>query len=170
MQKWNTKKLARAAVIAALYAVVTWALGEAAFGPLQIRPAEALCVLPLFFVEAVPGLYVGCMLANLMSGFGPWDIFLGSLATLFGALCTYGIGRVVKSDWLKLLLGGIFPVLFNAFLIPAVMILGGLPDLVYWEQFAGMLITEGVWIYVLGTLLYFAIKKLRAKNVRVLQS
>ncbi|MGN1235440.1 MAG: QueT transporter family protein [Christensenellaceae bacterium] len=167
MTKFPTKKLCRSGVIAALYAVLCWALGELSFGPLQIRPAEALCLLPLFFVEAVPALYVGCMLANLLSLYGALDIFVGSLATLFAAVVTYLIGKTKLPDWLKIVLGGLPVVLFNAFLIPWVMILGGL-EIAYWLQFASMLLTETLWVYLLGTPLFFAIKRLRQKRLAVL--
>ena len=87
-----TVLLCRAGVTAALYAGLTIAFGSLAYGPLQIRPAEALCVLPLFFPETIFGLFVGCAMANLLSGYGAIDIVLGSIATLVAAVCTYGIG------------------------------------------------------------------------------
>ena len=89
---FSTKRLCRAGVIAALYVATTYAFMPFAFGPLQIRPAEALCILPLFFVEAVPALYVGCMLSNLVSPFFLYDVLIGSLATLLAALVTYMVG------------------------------------------------------------------------------
>ena len=67
--KITTKRICRAGVIAALYAALTYAFAPVAFGSFQIRPAEALCILPLFFVEAIPALYIGCMLSNLASPF-----------------------------------------------------------------------------------------------------
>ena len=167
---WNTKTLCRAGVVAALYAVLTWALGELAYGPLQIRPAEALTVLPLFFPEAVPALYVGCMLANLMSGYGVYDILLGSLATLLAGFCTYLAGRLIRQNLLKVIAGGFFPVIINAFAIPAVWILAGTPDIVYWTEFGLMILNEALWAYVLGIPLYFAILRLRQKGVKVFTS
>lgn len=162
-----TKKLCRAAVIAALYAVLCWAFGPLAYGPLQIRPAEALCILPLFYFEAVPGLWVGCMLANLLSGYGALDIGVGSLATLFAALCTWGIGKLPVKDWLKVALGGLPVVLFNAFLIPWVMILGGMEQS-YTVLMLGMLLTESVWVYALGIPFYFGVRNMRNKGLSVL--
>ena len=167
MQRFSTKKLCRAAVIAALYSVLCWLLGELSWGPLQIRPAEALCILPLFYVEAVPGLWIGCVLANLFSGYGPLDMGVGALATLFAALVTHLVGRSSLPDAAKIALGGIPVVLFNAVLIPWVMILGGAP-VVYWEQFFSMLITESLWFYLLGTPFYYALKRMREKNLSVL--
>ncbi len=164
---FTNKRLCRAGVIAALYAVLTWALGSFAYGPLQIRPAEALCILPLFFPETVPALWIGCMLANLISGYGLYDIFLGSLATLAAAFLTYGAGRLAKNHILRVAVGGIFPVLFNAFLVPLIWILAGSTDIVYWYEFAVMLLNEGLWIYVLGIPLYIAVYRLRKKGVSV---
>lgn len=160
--------LCRAGVIAALYAVLTWAFGPLAFGPFQIRPAEALTVLPLFFIEAVPGLYVGCMLANLMSGYGLYDIFLGSLATLLAAVFTYGAGRWIKNDVIKVLTGGLFPILFNAFIVPAVWVLAGMEGVVYWVEFGFMIVNEAVWIYVIGIPLYFGVNALIKRGVKPL--
>ncbi len=167
--KFSTKSLCRSALIAALYAVLTFALGELGFGPFQIRPAEALCILPLFYIEAIPGLYIGCMLANFISSYGVYDIFLGSLATLFAAILTYITGRILHNVPLKIVIGGFFPIILNAFIIPAVWILAGMEDVVYWYSFGSMILTEGVWIYVLGTPLYLAVDRLIKKGVRVLQ-
>jgi len=149
--------------MAALYAVLTWAFGSLAFGPVQIRPAEALTVLPLFFAEAVPALYIGCMLANLLSGFGLYDIFLGSLATLLAALATYFFGKIIKNHYLKVAVGGIFPVLFNAFLIPLVIWLAS-GEAAYWVNFVSLLITQSLWVYALGIPFYFALLGLKNSN------
>ena len=108
---FTTKRLCRAGIIAALYVAITYAFMPFAFGPFQIRPAEALCILPLFFPEAVPALYVGCMLSNLTSPYLFYDVFIGSLATLLAALGSYMVGRFLKKPTAKLLLGGLFPVL-----------------------------------------------------------
>ncbi|MGN0814827.1 MAG: QueT transporter family protein [Candidatus Coproplasma sp.] len=168
-RKNTTLLLCRAGIIAALYAVVTWAFGPLAFGPIQVRPSEALTLLPLFYIEAIPGLYIGCMLANLMSGYGLYDIFIGSLATLLAAILTYGTGKLIKNDILKVAVGGLFPVLCNAFIIPAVLILAGVPDIAYWLEFGIMAGTESLWIYAIGIPLYIAIKGIINKGVRVMQ-
>jgi uncharacterized membrane protein len=168
-KKFTTVMLCRAGVIAALYAVLTWAMGDLAFTPLlQIRPAEALTILPLFYIEAIPGLYIGCMLANLISGYGIYDILIGSLATLVAAALTYGAGRLIKNDIVKLIVGGLFPVFVNAFVLPFVWMLAGEPLAAYWTDFASLAATEALWVYVIGIPLYFAIKALQKKGVRVL--
>ncbi len=161
--------LCRAGVIAALYAVLTWALGSLAYGPLQIRPAEALTVLPLFFPESVPALYIGCILANLISGYGVYDIFLGSLATLIAAFCTYFAGKLIRQNLLKVIVGGFFPVIINAFVVPAVWLLAG-SEIAYWYEFAVMILNEALWAYVLGIPLFYAVLRLRERGVKVFTS
>jgi uncharacterized membrane protein len=165
---FSTKRLCRAGVIAALYVALTYAFGGLSYGGfLQIRPAEALCILPLFYVEAIPALYVGCMLSNLASPFALYDVFIGSLATLLAAFITYMVGVFFKKHPLRIGLGGLAPVLSNAFFIPLIIVFlcgdfGGTSTAIsaYWFFFGSMFITESVWVYALGTPLYFLIKKL----------
>ena len=88
--KFNTRFLTRAAVIAAIYVVLTYLAGvlNLAYGPVQFRFSEALTVLPFLFPEAVPGLFVGCVASNLISPYGLIDLIVGSLATLLAAVWT----------------------------------------------------------------------------------
>ena len=85
----NTRSLCVSALIAAVYAALTLALPVLSYGPWQCRLSEALTVLPLLFPEAVPGLFVGCVVANLLSPVGVWDVLFGSLATLLAAIGTW---------------------------------------------------------------------------------
>lgn len=166
MRIFTTKRLCRAGIVAALYVVLTWPLGSLAFGTLgfQIRPAEALTMLPLFYGEAVPALYVGCLIANIITG-NVWDIGLGSLCSLAAAALTWLAGRYIKNTPAKLIVGGVFPVLINAFVIPLVLILGGSAYAAYWFMFASLLVTQAVWVYGPGIPLYFGIAALRRKGV-----
>ena len=84
MRKFTTKDLTLAALVAALYTVLSYFgnIFGLTYGPIQCRFAEALCVLPFLFPATVPGLFVGCLLTNLMSTVGALDIVFGSLATL----------------------------------------------------------------------------------------
>lgn len=161
----NILRICRAGIFAALYVALTLPFGNLAFGPFQIRPSEALTILPLFYVEAIPGLYIGCILANLLSAYGVYDILLGSLATLIAAVCTYLIGRVIKNSVVKVIVGGLFPVLFNAFIVPAVWVLAGF-DFAYWYNVATFLLNEGVWVYALGFPLYYTLAALIKKEVK----
>ena len=99
MKRFSTKQIAFCGLIAALYVVFTWVLGEFAYGPIQFRVAEAMTVLPDFFPVATAGLSVGCFLANLMSTAGPLDLVLGTLATFLGCLGTQ-LCRKKKLFWL----------------------------------------------------------------------
>ena len=91
MNKQETLFLTKAAIIAALYVTLTFlsASQNLAFGPIQLRFAEALCILPVFTPSAIPGLFVGCILANLLGGAIPLDVIFGSVATLLGAVGTH---------------------------------------------------------------------------------
>ena len=92
-KKFQTKTLVQAAMIAAIYASLTLFLRPISFGILQFRVAEALTVLPVFFPGAVPGLFIGCLLSNILGGYGWIDIVLGSLATLAAAILTWKLKK-----------------------------------------------------------------------------
>lgn len=85
----TVRDLARAAIIAAIYAILTIALAPISSGLIQCRVSEALCVLPYFTFSAVPGLFIGCLLANLLTGAPLYDVVFGSLATLLAAYLTF---------------------------------------------------------------------------------
>lgn len=104
-------------MIAALYVALTYvsnALGLA-YGAIQFRLSEVLTVLPVFTPAAIPGLLIGCIIANITSPFGIIDIVCGSAATLLAALCTYALRKVCFKE--LPLLSVIPPVLFNAVII-----------------------------------------------------
>ena len=91
MRNKSVTYVVQAAVIAALYVVLTLlanALGLSSYS-IQVRFSEALCILPFFTPAAIPGLWIGCLTANLMTGAIIWDIVFGSIATLIGAVGTY---------------------------------------------------------------------------------
>lgn len=163
-----TKRLCRAGIIAALYVALTYAFAPFAFGPLQIRPAEALCILALIYPEAIPALWVGCMLSNIASPFFIYDVFIGALATLFAAFVTYLVGRFIKNTPLKIILGGLPVVLFNAAIIPLIIVFlcgggeGFSSAWIAYLTYAGSIaLTEAVWVYELGTPLFLAVRKLK---------
>lgn len=87
--KFSPKFIVQAALIAALYATLTLVLGSFGYGPVQFRIAEALTVLPAIMPASIPGLFIGCILANWIGGFGLIDIVFGSLATLLAGFSTY---------------------------------------------------------------------------------
>lgn len=120
-KKNQSKFVAESAVIAALYVVLT-ALSSAlglASGAVQVRFSEALTVLPFFTPAAVPGLTLGCLISNLLTGAAIWDIIFGSAATLIGAVGTYLIGKSGKNaaKWLA----PIPPIAANTVIVPLVL-------------------------------------------------
>ncbi len=91
------KQMAQGGIIAVLYVILTFVFAPISFGAVQVRIAEALTILPLFTPAAVPGLFIGCLLANIFGGGIIWDVIFGSIATLIGAV----LGRMLRSNrWL----------------------------------------------------------------------
>ena len=160
MRKFDTRQITLAAAVAALYALLTYfgSIFGLTYGPVQFRFAEALCVLPFLFPTAAPGLFVGCLIANLLSPYGLVDVVCGSAATLIAALIT----ARVRHRWLAPLPA----VLSNGVIIGAMLALyeaGFGPG--FWGMFAynGLAVALGELgaCYVLGMLLLYAIPKIK---------
>ena len=113
-KRTSVLRLTQGAAIAALYVVLTLIFASISFGEMQVRISEALTILPLFTPAAVPGLFLGCILANLLGGAVVWDVIFGSLATLIGAAGGY---LLRKNRWLVPLP----TILSNALIIPFVL-------------------------------------------------
>ena len=148
-QKSNhTLLLVQAAMIAALYVVLTYianAMGLAS-SAIQIRFSEALTILPYFTPAAIPGLFVGCFLSNILTGCAIPDIIFGSIATLIGALLTR---RLRKCKWLA----PVPPILANTLIVPFVLLYAyGIQPL--WLSFITVGIGEVISCGVLGMLLF----------------
>ena len=150
--------LTRGAIIAALYVVLTYlsSLLGLSSGVIQLRISEALCILPIFFPEAVPGLYVGCIISNIIAGANPFDIIFGSLATLLGAIGA----RLLRKLPDKLMWIATLPtIVANALIVPPVLIFAyGATD-AYWFIVLTVFIGEVVCAGIVGYLSYFALKK-----------
>ena len=95
----RTGFITQSALIAALYVVLTMIVAPIAFGPIQFRVSEVLCVLPYFLTSAVPGVTIGCFLANLLCGAASLDVVFGSIATLIGAVGSYYLGKKNKHHY-----------------------------------------------------------------------
>ena len=106
--------MVHAATIAAIYTVLTMVFAPISFGPIQFRISEALCILPFFTPAAVPGLFLGCFLSNLLCGSAILDVIFGSIATLIGALGSYVLRR---NKWAVCLP----PIVSNTVIIPWVL-------------------------------------------------
>lgn len=165
MKKKETVFLTQAAMIAAIYVVLTFianAFGLANYA-IQVRFSEALTILPYFTPAAIPGLFIGCLLSNLLTGCALPDIIFGSLATLIGALGTYALRRW---KWLA----PVTPILANALIVPLVLIYGygflieGISVAACYGYYfltvgAGEVISCGI----LGMILLFALEKYRTR-------
>ena len=159
MQK-NVKKLARAGIIAALYTVLTLIVFPVASGAVQIRISEALTLLPLLFIEAIPALAVGCFLSNLITGCAAFDIIFGTVITLVAATLTYFSGKLIKNTVLKVIMGGLFPVILNALFLPLIWVYCyGALEYVYYIQALLLVAGQGVSVYIFGTPIYLKLKK-----------
>lgn len=115
--KKGIRYMAEAAVIAALYAVLTYAAAamNIAFGPIQLRFSEALTVLPVFTPAAIPGLTIGCLLSNIASPYGLVDWIFGTLATLGAAVTARMLSKIrIKNIPI---LSPMMPVFFNTVII-----------------------------------------------------
>ncbi len=154
MKNKTTLYIANGAMIAAIYVVLTLLLAPISYGAMQVRISEALCILPMFTSSAIPGLFMGCLLANLLGGAVIWDVIFGSLATLIGAAGSY---LLRKNRWLV----PIPPIAANVVIIPLVLKYAYGVDMAL-PLLAGYLaVGEIVSCYVLGEILCSALKRLK---------
>ena len=155
MKNFSAKQIAMGGMIAALYVALTWLanLVGLASGAVQVRISEALTILPCLTVSAVPGLTIGCILANILTGCAPWDVVFGSLATLLGALGTRALRKRPQLAWIP-------PVVANTVIVPFVLMWVYGAQEAWWflalTVGAGELISCGL----LGLLLYGPAKKM----------
>ena len=154
MKRKSYLPITQAALIAALYVVLT--LISNSFGlssrEIQLRLSEALTILPFFTSAAIPGLFVGCILANLLTACAIWDIIFGSIATLLGAIFTHLLRK-------HKFLAPIPPIIANTLIVPFVI------SFVYGSEYSipFLMITVGIGEIlscgVLGLILLFALDK-----------
>lgn len=159
MKNGYARHIAQGALIAAMYVVLTEisALFGLSGGAIQLRLSEALTVLPLWFSSAVPGLFIGCLISNLITGCAIWDVVFGSLATLVAAIVTSKMKRFKY-------LAALPPIIANTLVIPPIIayVYGSdmLLPMIYFTVFLGELLSCGV----LGTGLILLIQKRKNEN------
>ena len=159
---FHVKSLARAGMIAAIYAALTLIFAPISFNAVQFRISEAMTVLPILLPEAVPGLAVGCLVANILGGAALPDVIGGTLATLIAAILT----RTLRK---KPVLAMASPVVINGLIVgplvyfcseyQSVFSLGALGFTVF-----TVALGEAVVVAVLGTLLIKALPKIKWKR------
>ena len=116
MKNLSVRRLVRCAVIAAVYVLVCLVLAPFSYGAVQVRVAEALCLLPVFGAEYIVGVTLGCFLANLL-GSTVVDVVFGTLATLLACLVTYKL-RDIRVKGLAIP-ASLPPVVFNMIIVGA---------------------------------------------------
>ena len=156
----NSHFLTTAAIIAALYLALMIPFQPIAFGPVQFRVSEMLCVLPFFTMAGIPGVTIGCLLGNFMLGAPLPDVIFGTLATLIGAFGTYYVGRLPLRH--ARLLSLLPPILSNAIIIPFVLKFAyGAPELL---PFMAVTVGAGevLAVGVLGSVLMGVLERYRS--------
>lgn len=156
--------MVEAAMIAAIYIVITFVFAPFSFGEVQIRISEALTILPIFTPAAIPGLFVGCLLGNFLGGALLPDVIFGSIATLIGAVFTYMLRKRNR------FLAPLPPIAANVIIVPLVLryAYGVLLPIPFMMLTVG--IGEVVSCGILGLLLATALGKRQAHVFRAFHS
>lgn len=159
----NTKKLVLTALIAAAYAVTTLVIAPFSFGPVQFRASEVLTILPVFTPYAIPGLTIGCIIANFFSPFGIIDVIFGALATLIAAVLSYLVRNIKFKEFP--ILAPLFPIISNGIIIGAVTsVMANLDINGFLINAAFIAISEAISCYVLGIPIFYGLNSLNKKG------
>ena len=160
LREWGgkTRYITHAALIAAVYAALTILLAPISFGQQQIRVAEALTILPAFTPAAIPGLFIGCAIANTMSFMGLPDLIFGSLATLLSAQLTYMIAGRLRERGVAInaILLPLPAVIVNMVVIGAMLAL--LTEMSFWIAAIGVAVGQILSCYGLGAPLFLILR------------
>ena len=148
--------MTQAAMIAAIYVVLCVVFQPISYGPIQTRIAEALTVLPFFTPAAIPGLFVGCLIANVLGGGIILDVIAGSVATLIAAFATYALRN--KSKYLA----SVPPVAANALIIPRVLKYGYGEPLPIPFMMGTVALGEILTATIIGTILLLVLDRYRS--------
>ena len=148
--------MTQAAMIAAIYVVLCVVFQPISYGPIQTRIAEALTVLPFFTPAAIPGLFVGCLIANVLGGGIILDVIAGSVATLIAAFATYALRN--KSKYLA----SVPPVAANALIIPWVLKYGYGEPLPIPCMMGTVALGEILTATIIGTILLLVLDRYRS--------
>ncbi len=152
----DARSLTRAAIIAALYTVLTLLLAPISYGEIQVRVSEALTLLPILMPEAVLGVTVGCLLANILGGSMMVDIVVGTCATLLAAVLT---SVLRKRYWLA----ASMPVISNGILVGIVVHVCYAPAMPLTLCMLSVAVGEAIACYLFGTILVKALQKYAPK-------
>lgn len=157
-KKFSVRELVQGAIIAAVYALLTIFLAPIPSGLVQCRVSEAMSILPYFTFSAVPGLFIGCLLANLLTGAAVYDVIFGSLATLAAAYITYWMRNRV-SKYLAPLPSVVINALVVGWLLTYVYQIG----VPYWLAAGYVAIGQAIACFALGLPLMKLLERFRGK-------
>ena len=150
----KTRIITQSAVITAIYIVLCWIFAPISFGAIQVRISEALTVLPIYTPTAIPGLFIGCALSNIILGGGNIiDLIFGSLATLLAAICTYKLRNKPK------IISLFPPVIINAIIVGAYLHYIISPEINIFINMLWVMLGQLVSCYCIGLPLCVAIDK-----------
>ena len=158
MKKNQTLYIAQAGIIAALYAALCIILAPISFSVFQVRVAEALCILPFFTSAAIPGLTIGCLIANIIGGGVLPDVVFGTLATLIGAIGSYALRR-------NRYLVAIPPIVANTLIVPFVLKYAYEAEESIPFIMGTIAVGEIIAVGILGTALLLAISRSRSLSI-----
>ena len=158
MKNKNLSFMTQAAMIAAIYVVLTYIFAPFSFGEVQVRISEALTILPIFTPAAIPGLFVGCLIGNILGGAILPDIVFGSIATLIGAFFTWKLREQ------KPVVATFPPIISNIIIVPFVLRYGYGVTLPIPFMMLTVGIGEVISCTVLGLIVYGALKKYKKQN------
>ncbi len=157
-QKLTVRDLAQGAIIAAVYALLTIFLAPISSGLIQCRVAEAMSVLPFFTFSAVPGLFIGCLLANVLTGAPIYDVMFGSLATLIAAFITYKMRNCVSKY-----LAPLPSVVVNALVVGALLTYVYQVGVSFWVAAGYVAVGQAIACFALGIPLMKLLERFRGK-------
>ena len=158
-----TKRVVTVGIIAALYAVLTMVLAPISYGPVQFRVSELLVLLAFIDPMYIIGLTLGCAVSNLLGGYGPIDIIFGSAATMLAGIATYITAVKIRNKNTALIIGSIWPTIFNGVIIGWVLnVTAGLPLI---PSMISVAIGEFVVVTVIGVPLYKLIENKYGKTL-----
>ena len=161
MKKISIKLICESAIIAALYAVLTWILAPISYGAIQFRLSEVLILIAVFNPKFIPALIIGCFIANTTSSLGWYDMLFGTLATTIALIPMIFIKKIDISSLMKLIIASILPVISNAFIVS--IELGIAFDMfqpvVFWYNVLTVGFGEAVVLYLVGVPLFIGLSK-----------
>ncbi len=152
MKNFSTNVLVKTGAVAAIYAVITIALAPISYGPIQFRLSEILVLLAFIDPFYIPGLVIGCAIANSVSDLGLIDVFAGSFATLLAVAAIYQTRKLLGNNTKSLIIASLWPVVFNGLIIG--YIISYVSPVPFWIAAAYVALGEFVVVSILGVIIF----------------